>query len=107
MGFLDLFKAPDINQGIREYRETQNAVLLDVRTPQEYQEGYIPNSKNIPLQLLENISTIAEDKNTPLFIYCHSGVRSQQAVAVLQHMGYTKVKDIGGIIDYSGKVEKR
>ena len=48
MGFFDLFKQSNINQGIEEYKRTDDAVLLDVRTPQEYQEGHIPESKNVP-----------------------------------------------------------
>ena len=40
MGFFDLFKQSNINQGIEEYKRTDDAVLLDVRTPQEYQEGH-------------------------------------------------------------------
>ena len=52
MGFFDLFKQSNINQGIEEYKRTGDAVLLDVRTPQEYQEGHIPESKNVPLQQL-------------------------------------------------------
>ena len=45
MGFFDLFKQSNINQGIEEYKRTDDAVLLDVRTPQEYQEGHIPEVK--------------------------------------------------------------
>ena len=41
----------NINQGIEEYKRTGDAVLLDVRTPQEYQEGHIPESKNVPLHI--------------------------------------------------------
>ena len=58
MGFFDLFKQSNINQGIEEYKRTDGAVLLDVRTPQEYQEGHIPESKNVPLQQLDNIVCI-------------------------------------------------
>ena len=49
MGFFDFLKQANINQGIEEYKRTAGAVLLDVRTPQEYQEGHIPESKNVPL----------------------------------------------------------
>ena len=58
MGFFDLFKQSNINQGIEEYKRTDDAVLLDVRTPQEYQEGHIPESKNVPLQQLDNIVSV-------------------------------------------------
>ena len=51
--FTNFFKRTDINQGIKEYDSTPNAVLLDVRTPQEYKEGHIPGSKNVPLQSLD------------------------------------------------------
>lgn len=55
MGFFDFLKQANINQGIEEYKRTAGAVLLDVRTPQEYQEGHIPESKNVPLQQLNNV----------------------------------------------------
>ena len=106
MGFFDFLKQPDVNQGVADYHNTPGAVLLDVRTPQEYSEGHIPASKNVPLQTLDKISSIADNKNIPLFVYCYSGGRSRQAAAVLQSMGYTNVTNIGGITAYSGKVER-
>ena len=106
MGFFDFLKQPDINEGVMEYRNTDGAVLLDVRTPQEYREGHIPGSKNVPLQTIDKISSVADNKNIPLFVYCHSGARSSQAASMLQHMGYTNVQNIGGITAYQGKVER-
>ena len=105
MGIFDFFKQPDINNGVQEYRKTNGAVLMDVRTPQEYREGHIPGSKNIPLQAIDKIRSVAENKDTALFVYCHSGGRSRQAVSMLQHMGYTNVRNIGGITAYQGEVE--
>lgn len=105
MRFFDLFKQLDINQGIKEYRTVSGAVLLDVRTLGEYREGHIPGSKNVPLQQLEKVTSVAANKETPLFVYCYSGARSRQAVAALMRMGYENVKNIGGIAAYSGKVE--
>ena len=49
---------------------------------------------------------MAPNKDTPLFVYCHSGARSSQAVGQLARMGYTRVKNIGGIAAYQGKVER-
>ena len=106
MGFFDFLKIPDINKGVMEYRNTNGAVLLDVRIPQEYREGHIPGSKNVPLQQLDKISSVADNKNVPLFVYCYSGGRSRQAASMLQHMGYTNVQNIGGITAYQGKVER-
>ena len=106
MGFFDFLKQPDINRGIQEFMNMEGAVLLDVRTPQEYQEGHIPRSKNVPLQTIDKISSVADNKNIPLFVYCYSGGRSRQAAAALGQMGYTNVQNIGGIAAYQGKVER-
>ena len=105
MGIFDFFKQPDINQGVEEYRQAADAVLLDVRTPQEYREGPIPGSQNVPLQQLDKVEEVTENKDTVLYVYCRSGARSRQAVSLLKHMGYTNVHNIGGIAAYSGKVE--
>ena len=105
MGIFDFFKQPDINQGVQEYKNAAGAVLLDVRTPQEYREGHIPGSQNVPLQQLDKVEEVTENKDTVLYVYCHSGARSRQAVSLLNHMGYTNVHNIGGIAAYSGKVE--
>ena len=104
MGFFDFFKQPDINQGIKDYQATPGAILLDVRTTQENGRGHIPGSKNIPLQAIDEVASVAENKDTVLYIYCQSGARSRQATSMLQGMGYTNVNNIGGIAAYSGKV---
>ena len=105
MGIFDFFKQPDINQGVQEYKNAAGAVLLDVRTPQEYREGHIPGSQNVPLQQLDKVEEVTENKDTILYVYCRSGARSRQTVSLLKHMGYTNVHNIGGIAAYSGKVE--
>ena len=106
MSFFDFFKQPDINQGVRDYQATPGAVLLDVRTAQEYGGGHIPGSRNIPLQVIDKVTSVAENKDTVLYVYCQSGARSRQATNVLRGMGYTKVNNIGGIAAYSGKVTR-
>lgn len=105
MGLFDFLSGPRIDQGVSEFRETPGAVLLDVRTPQEYREGHIPGSRNVPLQELHRVASVAAEKDTPLFVYCHSGARSRQAVGELRRMGYLHVRNIGGIAAYTGKVE--
>ena len=106
MGFFDFFKQPDINRGVKEYQATPGAVLLDVRTAEEYRGGHIPGSKNIPLQAIDKVASVAENKDTVLYVYCQSGARSRQATSMLQGMGYTNVNNIGGITAYSGKVAR-
>lgn len=105
MGIFDFLKQPDINQGVKEFSQREDAILLDVRTSQEYREGHIPGSKNVPLQQLDKISSVTDNKDVPMFVYCYSGGRSRQAVSYLQYMGYTNVNNIGGIAAYRGKVE--
>ena len=105
MGIFDFFKQPDINQGVQEFKNATGAVLLDVRSPQEYREGHVPGSQNVPLQQLDKVEEVTENKDTVLYVYCHSGARSKQAVSLLQAMGYTNVHNLGGIAAYSGKVE--
>ena len=105
MGFFDFLRGSNIDQGIKEYSETRGAVLLDVRTPQEYQAGHIPGSKNIPLQEIGCAGATVGEKDTPLFVYCHSGARSCRAVGALRRMGYLNIKNIGGIAAYTGKVD--
>ena len=52
MSILDLFRRPDINDGLRRFESTPGAVLLDVRTAEEYAAGHLPGSRNLPLHLL-------------------------------------------------------
>ena len=106
MGFFDFLKGPDMNQGVKEYQATPGAVLLDVRTPEEYREGHIPGSKNVPLQSLDKATGFVNNQDTPVFVCCHSGAGSRQAIGVLRRMGYANVKNIGGIAAYAGKVER-
>ena len=104
MGFFNRFHSPNINHGVQEFSATQNAVLLDVRSKQEYQSGHIPGSINVPLQTIEKILHTVKKKDTPMYVYCLSGARSSRAVSSLKQMGYHNVKNIGGISAYSGKV---
>ena len=106
MGFFDFLRQPDVNQGVSDYKNAVGAVLIDVRTPEEYSEGHIPESRNVPLQTLDRVVNYVKNKDTELFVYCHSGARSRQAAAMLGRMGYTRVNNIGGISSYRGKVER-
>ncbi len=104
MGLFAMLHTPDINAGVKEFRKTEGAVLLDVRTAEEYREGHIEGSINLPLDRIAKIKEIVADRSTPLFVHCYSGSRSGQAVAFLRKIGYNNVKNIGGIGNYTGKV---
>ncbi len=73
----------------------QGAVIVDVRTKVEYQQGHIKGSQNIPLNNLSNhYSTLKKDK--PIIICCASGIRSGQAKHILESNGYREVYNGGG-----------
>jgi len=86
-----------LQRGVAEWRETPSALLLDVRTPEEYGEGHIGGSVNIPLSKIEHIRQQYPDRKKPIFVYCKSGMRAMKAVAILRGMGYHKAVSIGGI----------
>ena len=78
----------------------ENAVLLDVRTPDEHKEGYLAGAVLIPLAELDSkLANSIPDKNTPVFIYCRSGRRSGIAVEKLKARGYSDVCNLGGLDD--------
>ena len=100
-----LFRRPDINRGVEEFRSIPGALLLDVRTPEEFREGHIPGSRNLPLQDLEEAPAVIESEAVPVFLYCRSGNRSATAARILRSMGYRNVTDLGGINAWRGDVE--
>lgn len=104
MGFFDFLKPANINAGVTEYQQTEGAALLDVRTDGEYRSGHVAGSINIPLDEIDRAAKKFPDKNQPIFVYCLSGARSSRAVSYLKRLGYTQVKNIGGISSYRGKV---
>ena len=83
-----------------------NAVLLDVRTPEEHKEGYLDGAILLPLAELEDkIADKVPVKNTPIYIYCRSGRRSGIAVEKLKAVGYTKLHNLGGLKDAQEKLD--
>ena len=75
-------------------------VLIDVRTPEEYESGYIEGAININVQTLSsNLDQIPE--GLPIVVYCRSGNRSAQAADILENAGYTEIYDLGGVIQWT------
>ncbi|MDY2960039.1 MAG: rhodanese-like domain-containing protein [Hornefia sp.] len=105
MGLFSFLRGANINDGVQQFDDTEGAVLVDVRDKDEYRQGHIPGSVNVPLQSLTNIKKYA-GKDTPLFVYCLSGARSGRAVGMLVDMGYKTVTNIGGIASYRGEIER-
>ena len=104
MRIFSLFNTTDINEGVQTCRKTDGAVLLDVRSAEEYKAGHIAGSVNIPVADIHTAPDRIPDKNTVIFSYCLRGSRSARAVRILRNLGYTKVTNIGGIAAYQGEV---
>lgn len=78
----------------------ENAVVIDVREPDEYVTGHLPESRNIPLaRLQERAGELDKLKDSPLLIICLSGARSSQACGQLAKLGFTKVNNLEGGIN--------
>ena len=83
-----------------------NAVLLDVRTPEEHKSGYLDGAVLLPLAELESkITKKIPAKNTPIYIYCRSGRRAGTSVEKLKAMGYTDLHNLGGLKDARKKLD--
>lgn len=100
--------AEDITQ--EEWQEQiaadNNAVILDVRTEEEVEDGFIPNMLNIDIRLgqgfLDEIEKLDKTKN--YYVYCRSGARSAQACTLMNQMGFdTTYNLIGGFMNWEGE----
>lgn len=82
-------------------------IILDVRRPDEFATGHIPNAINIPNEGIgtDEISELP-DKDQLILVYCRSGNRSKQASQKLVKLGYSNVVEFGGINDWKGEIEK-
>lgn len=84
----------------------ENTHLIDVRTKEEYDLGHVPGAINIPLDSIENeISSLTENKDSILVVYCQSGNRSKEAAQKLVDLGYNLAFNAGGIKDFKGEIE--
>ena len=82
-------------------------IVLDTREHDEFDEGHIPGAILIPYTEIENkAEEMLPDKDKLILVYCRSGRRSKIAAESLAKLGYTNVKEFGGIIDWPYEVEK-
>ena len=82
-------------------------IILDVRTREEYDEGHIPGAILIPNTAIEaKAEDVLPDKNQLILVNCRSGRRSKIAAEALAELGYTNIKEFGGIIAWPYEVEK-
>jgi rhodanese-related sulfurtransferase len=92
----------------KEIMDTEEGyIILDVRTQEEYAEGHIPGAIQISHdEIKERAGGMLPDKNQLILVYCRSGRRSKIAAEELVKLGYTNVKEFGGIIDWEYEIVK-
>ncbi len=82
---------------VQEMLKKENAVLIDVRSHQEYEEGHLIGAILLPLYNIENeILNLVPNKNTTIIVYCTSGIRSKEAGEILEMLGYENVYSLKG-----------
>ena len=102
-----LFCGCEINVAKSDMLMPPEAVLIDVRSVEEFKTGYIQGAVNIPhTEIAEKISGVAKDKSTPLYLYCRSGRRVGIAMEELSKLGYTKMVNLGGAEEASQKLNR-
>ena len=90
---------------IMESRE--GYIILDARTQEEYDQGHIPGAIVISHEeIMEKAEEVLTDKEQLILVYCRSGRRSKIAAEALVELGYTNIREFGGIIDWPYEVEK-
>ena len=93
---------------MQELQAMKNVLIVDVRTPQEFNEGAIPNAQLIDVtapDFKDKISELAKDQ--PIMVYCRSGARSANAMSIMNEMGFNEVYNLeGGYLNYDANKEK-
>ena len=83
---------------------SQGAIIIDVRTSEEYNSDHIENAINVDSSTIKyTIKGHVKDYDTPVILYCQSGRRSAESAKILVELGYTKVYDMGSITNCYGE----
>ena len=102
------YRSITMDEAVTMMAQETGYIILDVRRPDEFAVGHIPNAINVPN---ESIGTdeIPElpDKNQLIMVYCRSGRRSKEASEKLVKLGYTNIVEFGGILDLKGETVTR
>ena len=98
------YRQISIDEAVTMMEQETGYIILDVRRPDEYAAGHIPNAINVANESI-GTNEIAElpDKNRLILVYCRSGRRSKEAAEKLVKLGYTNIVEFGGILDWKGE----
>ena len=94
-------------EGAKQIMDSEEGyIILDVRTQEEYDQGHIPGAIVISHEeIAEKAENVLTDKDQLILVYCRSGRRSKIAAEALAELGYTNIKEFGGILDWPYEVE--
>ena len=102
-----LYRQISQDEAQRIMNEETGYIILDVRTQGEYNGGHIPGAICIPNETIdEHVLTQLPDRSQMILVYCRSGRRSKQAAGKLAQLGYTNILEFGGIMTWTGEIEK-
>jgi rhodanese-related sulfurtransferase len=94
---------------VAQFEADENAVILDVRTEAEFNEGFIANAINIDIHRGQDFVSEIEalDKHKKYYVYCRSGMRSAKACEIMNQLGFEKAYNLlGGILEWDGEIIK-
>lgn len=95
------------SEGAKAIIDSEDVIILDVRTPEEYSSGHIENAILLPVtEITDKAEDFLPDKDAKILVYCRSGNRSSTASKELINMGYTNVYDFGGLNSWSYEIVK-
>ena len=99
------YRQISMDEAMKMMAEERGYIILDVRRPDEFAAGHIPNAINVPNETI-GTAEISElpDKNQLIMVYCRSGRRSKEASEKLVKLGYTNIVEFGGILDWKGDI---
>ena len=100
------YRQINMDEAVTMMVQETDYIILDVRRPDEFAAGHIPNAINVPNETI-GTAEIPElpDKDQLIMVYCRSGRRSKEASEKLVKLGYTNIVEFGGILDWKGEIE--
>ena len=106
-GQTNRYRQITMDEAVIMMEREQGYIILDVRRPDEFAVGHIPNAINVPNESIgtDEISELP-NKDQLIMVYCRSGRRSKEASEKLVNLGYTNIVEFGGILDWKGDIEK-
>ena len=99
------YRSITMDDAVTMMAQESGYIILDVRRPDEFAAGHIPNAINVPNESIgTDESPELPDKDQLILVYCRSGRRSKEASEKLVKLGYTNIVEFGGILDWKGEI---